>query len=67
MMGRFVTSTNVMLKKCAGLVGTKDVTEWESDFLASILDRSQDGDRPDLLTEKQVDVLERIHSKHFAG
>lgn len=65
-MGRLVTSTNVMLTKCAGLVGTKDITPWEDSFLTSVLERSQQGKRPDLLSEKQVETLERIHAKHFA-
>lgn len=62
-----MASTNIMLQQCAGLVGTKDVSDWESDFLSSVLDRSQNGTRPDLLTERQIDVLERIWRKHFAG
>lgn len=62
-----MASTNVMLQKCAGLVDTKDVTEWENGFLKSVLERSQQGQRPDRLTEKQVETLERIHSKHFGG
>jgi hypothetical protein len=32
-----------------------------------VLERSQDGKRPDLLSEKQVESLERIHRKHFGG
>lgn len=62
-----MASTNTMLKQCAGLVDTKDVTPWENDFLQSVLRRSQQGQRPDLLSPSQVESLERIHSKHFAG
>lgn len=62
-----MASTNTMLKQVAGLVGTNDITNWESDFLKSVLERAHNGDRPDLLSEKQVETLETIHSKHFAN
>jgi hypothetical protein len=55
-----------MVQRVEGLIGTKDVTEWESNFLQSISDKvTKDGGTQNL-TEKQIDVLERIHSKHFA-
>lgn len=60
-----MASTNTMLTKCAGLVDTKDVTAWENSFLKSVLERTANGTRPDLLSEKQIEVLERIHGKHF--
>ena len=61
-----MASTNTMLKQCAGLVDTKDVTDWQNGFLKSVLERSENGSRPDLLSEKQLEVLESIHSRHFA-
>lgn len=62
-----MTSLNTMVKRCAGLVGTKDVSDWESNFLQSIVERTKSGDNTTSLTEKQIDVLERIFNKHFAG
>jgi hypothetical protein len=59
-------STNAMLAKCAGLLGTKDITPWEQSFLENVWNRSQQGKRPDLLTPPQVETLENIHAKHFA-
>ena len=61
-----MASTNTMLKQCAGLVDTTDVTDWQNSFLKSVLARSENGSRPDLLSEKQLEVLESIHSRHFA-
>ncbi len=61
-----MASTNTMLKQCAGLVDTKDVTDWQNGFLKSVLERSENGSRPDLLSEKQLEVLESIHRRHFA-
>ena len=62
-----MTSLNTMVKKCAGLVGTKDVTPWEDQFLQSVLEKTAQGDNTTSLTEKQVDVLQRLYSKHFEG
>ncbi len=61
-----MASTNTMLKQCAGLVDTSDVTDWQNGFLKSVLERSENGSRPDLLSEKQLEVLESIHRRHFA-
>jgi hypothetical protein len=60
-----VASITAMVKKLAGLVDTKDVTDWENSFLQSVLAKTKDGDDTRCLTEKQITVLERIYSKHF--
>lgn len=52
-----------MIAKCEGLLGTKDVNEFESQFLASVVERHRAGRE---LSEKQLGVLQRIHDKHFA-
>ncbi len=62
-----MASLNTMVKKCAGLVGTKDVTPWEDQFLQSVLEKTGDGNNTTRLTEKQISVLERIYGKNFAG
>ena len=54
------------IQQCEGLLGTKDVTAWESDFLQSVIDRSNGGRDTTRLTEKQAEVVERIYGKHFA-
>lgn len=61
-----MTSLNTMVKRCSGLIDTNDVSDWESDFLQSIIERTNEGDNTTSLTEKQIDVLERIFNKHFA-
>lgn len=61
------TSIGVMVKRIGGLSGTPDVTEWESDFIDSVLERTKCGDVTTGLTPKQVEVIERIHAKHFGG
>lgn len=60
-----MASTNIMVKKCAGLIDTTDITDWENDFLKNVVEVSQNGDRPDLLSAPRVESLERIYNKHF--
>lgn len=62
-----MTSLNTMVKRCSGLLDTNDLSDWEADFVASIMERTDDGENTSMLTEKQSDVLERIFKKHFAG
>jgi len=62
-----MTSLNTMVKKCAGLVDTTDVSDWENQFLKSVIEKTGEGNNTTSLTEKQIDVLERIYGKNFAG
>jgi hypothetical protein len=52
-----MASLNTMVKRCSGLVGTKDVSEWESDFLESLAEKTNGGDNTTSLTEKQITVF----------
>lgn len=58
-------STNQMIDRLAGMLGTKDLTDWESTFVERLVERKEAG-QVTALTEKQVEVLDRLHSKHFA-
>lgn len=60
-------SVGTMLKQLAGMVDTSDLSDWENGFLKNVLERSGDGARTSLLTEKQVDRVEQLWKKHFAG
>lgn len=61
-------SLGQMLASCEGLRNTKDITEWENDFLTSVMVRyilaKWDSS---VLSAKQVEVIERIYNKHFGG
>jgi hypothetical protein len=61
-----MASLNTMVRRVAGLHDTTDVSAWENRFIASVLEQTQNGDNTTSLTEKQIDVLERLHEKHFA-
>ena len=62
-----MTTINTQVKRLAGLQGTGDVTAWEDDFIGSILRQTRNGDDTTSLSEKQIEIVERIHDKHFAG
>lgn len=59
-------SIGSMIRQISGLAGTKDVTEWESDFIANIAERTDNGRDTTVLTGKQVEIVERIFQKNFA-
>jgi trehalose-6-phosphate synthase len=62
-----MASINTMVKQCMGLIDTRDVTDWENNFLKSIKQRTDEGNNTSSLTENQITVLERLYNKHFAG
>lgn len=55
-----------MLEKVEGLVGTGDLSRWEEEFVESLVSRREQGDTLTDLSAKQVEVLDRLHGKHFA-
>jgi len=62
-----MAAINTMVKRVAGLADTTDVSDWETGFIKSVLEKTKNGDDTRSLTEKQIDVLERLHAKHFEG
>lgn len=62
-----MTTLNTMVKRISGLVGTHDVTDWEDDFIQSIVEQTDEGNTTKSLTSKQIEVVERIFRKNFAG
>lgn len=59
-------SLGKMIKQIAGLVGTKDVNDWESDFIKGIVELTENGENTKHLSANRVEVIERIYRKHFA-
>lgn len=62
-----MASINLMVKRIAGLVDTSDVNDWDNTFIQSVLKQTKDGDNTTSLTERQLDLVERIFNKHFFG
>jgi hypothetical protein len=58
-------STAVMIEKLVGMLGTDDLSDWETTFVKSLQQRLAEG-QVTSLTERQVDALDRLHNKHFA-
>lgn len=58
-------STTQMIRRLEGMVGTKDLTDWESQFVRRLVERADAG-QVTQLTERQLEVLERLHEQHFA-
>jgi hypothetical protein len=49
-----------------GLRGTKDITPWEESFITSCMTTYGNRKLSTQLSGKQVEIIERIYSKHFA-
>ena len=61
------TSIGTMIKQLAGMIHTKDLNAWENGFVQNALEQSQQGTRTSRLTDSQVEKVEQIWRKHFAG
>jgi len=62
-----LVSLGTKIEQLDGLRDTKDLSEWEQGFVASILERYLVAGRDTrMLTSKQVEVVERIWDKHFS-
>ena len=61
-----MTSIGIMIQRIKGLHGTKDVTDWESRFIGSVWCKTDQGKDTTCLSPKQIEIIERIHDKHFA-
>lgn len=63
-----LVSLGTMIDQLDGLRDTSDLTAWEQDFVTSIVERyllAKKDTRS--FTGKQVEIIDRIWSKHFAG
>jgi hypothetical protein len=58
-------STTQMIQKLSGLLGTKDLNDWEQQFVTSLQTRMNAGEVTKL-SDKQVERLDELHSKHFS-
>lgn len=58
-------STTQMIRKLEGMTGSRDLTDWEAGFVASLVEKVEAGEVTSL-TERQLDILQRLHEKHFA-
>lgn len=64
-MSRLV-SLGTKIEQISGLSGTSDVTDWESGFIVNIYAVSAGGTKTASLSEKQIEIIDRIWERHFA-
>ena len=61
-------SVGTMIEQLDGLRDTKDLTEWEQGFVNSVLSKYlMAGKDTRSLSSRQIETIENIWSKHFAG
>jgi len=53
-----------MIRRLSGMLDTRDLSEWEQQFVRSLVEKLDAG-RVTSLTDRQVEILERLHGKHF--
>lgn len=64
-----LVSTQTKVKQLEALLGTKDLNEWEQGFVESLAERARSYENLSAaltLSEKQLDLLDRLYRKHFA-
>ena len=60
-------SIGAKLEQIDGLRGTNDLSDWEQEFVVSVMRRYREaGDRTSSLTDQQVTKIDEIWSRHFA-
>jgi hypothetical protein len=57
-------SIGMMVRQLCGLAES-DVTAWESNFILSIDLRTNNGRKTSELSEKQIEVVEKLYQRHF--
>jgi hypothetical protein len=60
-----MTSTTTMIRRLSGMLDTRDLSEWEQQFVRSLVEKLDAG-KVTSLTERQAETLERLHGRHFA-
>lgn len=58
-------SLGAMVKQLAGMLGTDDLSEWETGFVRSVYDQTGEGQDTAFLNAKQAETVSRIYKKHF--
>lgn len=60
-------SLGVKLEQLDALRDTGDLSDWESDFVGSVMGRyARAGQRTSVLSESQVEKIDELWGRHFA-
>lgn len=60
-------SIGQMIAQLDGLSGTSEINCWEGEFIASVVEKTADGKDTTRLSDKQIDIVQRLYRRHFAG
>lgn len=60
-----MVSTTVMIQRLEGLLGTKDLNDWETSFVRTLAARMHAGEVTKL-SGNQVEKLDELHGRHFS-
>lgn len=58
-------SLGAMIVQLHAMVGTDDLSEWESGFVQSVYDHTREGKNTAYLSGKQITAINDIYTKHF--
>lgn len=58
-------SIGAKIDQIEGLLGTTDLSEWEDDFVTNVVKKTHGGEVTTGLSEKQIEIIDRIYKKHF--
>lgn len=56
-------SLTTMIEQLEGLLDTADINQWEQGFIGGMIKYKRD---TTTLSERQIEIIERIYNKHFA-
>lgn len=57
-------SLGAMIKQLDGLADG-DLSTWEGSFIPSIVTQTRNGEDTSRLSEKQIEIVEKMYKKHF--
>jgi hypothetical protein len=60
-----VKSIGTKIQQIDGLADTPDVTSWENEFIANVVEKTGCGKATAMLSERQIETVENIYRKHF--
>lgn len=55
-----------MISALHGMLGTRDLTRWQQDFVRNCYDTVQHNKDTSRLSDKQVEIISEIFNTHFA-
>jgi len=53
------------IQQLEGLLGTKDISEWEEGFITNVVAKIKPGNSTTKLTGPTIDKIDQIYQKHF--